>query len=52
MKRKRKTKERRPIKVAADETDQAGVNRYLKMAFRKAVEKTGPVFAIGMERRR
>jgi hypothetical protein len=45
MNRKRKTKQRRSPKVV-DETDQAGLDRYMKMAFRKAVEKTGKVVAV------
>jgi hypothetical protein len=50
MKRKRKTKERRPTK-AVDEGENAGVSRFLNLAFRKAVEATGKVVVVKMERR-
>jgi hypothetical protein len=44
MKRK-KPNERRSTKVV-DETDQAGLDRFMKLAFRKAVEKTAKVIAV------
>ena len=46
-------KRRRPAKVVVvAETDQAGLDQFMTLAFRKAVEKTGPVVAIVLERRR
>jgi len=48
MKRKKnKPNKRRPTKVV-DEAEQAGLDRYMKMAFRKAVEKTGKVYRVSV----
>jgi hypothetical protein len=52
MKRKKQPSKRRPPKVVVDEADQAGLDRFVRLAFRRAVEKTGKVVVIGMERRR
>jgi hypothetical protein len=51
-KRKRKSKVRHPATKPKDEADNAGVSRFLNLAFRRAVEKTGKVVVIAMERRR
>ena len=52
--RKRKPKQRRkPLSMKPyDEKDDAGVARFVQLAFRRAVEKTGPVVAVVLEHRR
>ena len=53
MTSKRKKKERVPRGAPhKSEDDDTGLQRFLTMAFRKAVEATGPVIAIVLERRR
>jgi hypothetical protein len=46
-KRKRRPRKQPPLKPY-DESDEAGILRFVRFAFRKAVEKTGPVVVFVM----
>jgi hypothetical protein len=45
MTKRKKPNKRRPTKVV-DEADQDGLHRFMELAFRKAVEKTGKVYRV------